>query len=338
MKEFIIFCQAPADVQYALAVYETNFDVGCFHFYTVNVENIFRYMTSLNLKKADVHFIPYPGNLNFKNIISIIKTKYYIHAVFAKYFKHKNNCVVYYFSNNFDWITFYCVKKLSIKNKVFNYDHYSSGTRNLKKNLTLKETYFLFIYKFITGIWFDYETINNIKGLFFNPAQYGSVNQEIKVSQNIYEKYSYKNEIDQQGTNALLFEADLTSYNFIKKYEVTMKNFVQILQNKGVDIHIKPHPRLGYSKFLDDLNLKSIPAYIPGEFISLAQYSAIFGIETVTIAKIAMHQGNAVYSILDLFDWNDASTREKYRMFLKEQSGGRVIFLKTTEDVKELKI
>ena len=77
MKEIVIFCQAAADVQYALSIYNTYRDTGTFRFFAVNVEGIYTFLTGLKLKNVHVNFIPYP-NLNIKNPKSIIQAKKYI--------------------------------------------------------------------------------------------------------------------------------------------------------------------------------------------------------------------------------------------------------------------
>lgn len=126
----------------------------------------------------------------------------------------------------------------------------------------------------------------------------------------------------------LFFESNEGNSHIIVNYEETLRNIINWLTETGATIYIKPHPRIGHSKFLEEYNsVRILPEYIPGEFISYGEFSAIVGISTVAIAKIAHISDISVYSLLDIFKFNDVLQKEIYRKYLIDQSDNKVKFV-----------
>jgi len=120
--------------------------------------------------------------------------------------------------------------------------------------------------------------------------------------------------------------------NNIENYEPTIKSIVEVFISNGITLYVKPHPRLGYSTFLDEYDVTILPSYIPGEFIDYHGFSAIVGIVTVAIAKIAVFSDVPTFSLIDLFKFKNISEKENYRRYLNEQSNHRIRFLKDVQE------
>lgn len=328
MKEIVIFCQAPADIQYALSLYDTYQNESTFHFFAINVEGMYQFLTGLKLKNAHIEFIPYP-NLNIRNPKSILKVRQYIKDNIKQHFRGLTNCEIYYFSNKYDWLVFAFIAYLAKRNKVFCYDHYAKSIPYEKNNIiSAKKLIALLIYFYLTRIILHYEWVNNRGVMSFNHDKYGISVREIRVSKEIFTKYAYNVEDSPLQNSILFFDSNISNADGIENYEETLRSIINFFMEKGFTLYIKPHPRLGYSKFLDEYDVTILPAYIPGEFIAYSQFSAIVGISTVAIAKIAICSDVPVYSLMDLFTFKNTSKKETYRKYLIDQSDGKVMFIR----------
>lgn len=328
MKEIVIFCQAPADVQYALSLYHTYQGEGTFHFFVINVEGMYTFLTGLKLKNAHIEFIPYP-NFKIKNPKSILKVRQYIKNNIKQHFQGLTNCEIYYFSNKHDWLAFAFIAHLAKRNKIFCFDHYAKAIPYRKKGLlSAKQLVLLLIYFYLTRGFLHYEWVNDKGVVSFNSDRYNIVDRAISISDEIYFKYAYHIKINRFHNSVLFFESKVSNHHVIVNYEETLRNVINYLLGKGVTIYIKPHPRLGYSKLLDECDVAILPAYIPGEFISYSQFSAIVGISTVAIAQVARRSDVPVYSLIDLFTFNNIAEKEVYRKYLIDQSDGNVVFIR----------
>ena len=157
--------------------------------------------------------------------------------------------------------------------------------------------------------------------------------RNVEVDKHIYYRYSYR--IRQVRENSLLFfEANHARNNdSIQNYEFRMRQIIQQLLDHGYNIYIKPHPRMWYSRFLDEYDVTILPDYVPGEFVDLEPFSAVIGIETVAIAKIAKYRKIPVFSVLELFDFRNRTSSEQYKEFLMDQSKGNLTFISTKEQL-----
>lgn len=332
MKKIVIFCGAPADVQYALSIYEKYRNEGKFHFFAIHVKGIYKFLTELRLKNAHVEFIPYP-NLNIKNPTSIIQVRKYIKTHIKRYFKDLRNCDVYYFSNKYDWLVYAFIANLAKKNKVFYYDHYAKSKPYKKKRLlSAKHMLIVLIYLYLTRVILHFEWLDDRAIISFSYVRYGIVEREIFPSAETNAKYAYHVDVNGMENSILFFESS-DDGDMIENYEATLKTVVNVFLNNGFKPYIKPHPRVGYSRFLDDYGVEILPSYIPGEFIDYDRFSAIVGIATVATAKIAIYADVPIFSLIDLFMFKNISEKETYRQYLSDQSNQKIKFVYDVEEV-----
>jgi len=335
MKKIIIFCQAPADIQYALTIYEREKSKSKVSIFCINVEGIFKFLSILDLKLDNMVFIPYPKYLSFKRPQTIIKEKLRIKKIYKKYFENIKNNKIYFFSHFYDWITFSFLMKLHRKNEIIFIDHYDSASisnfRNRKNNL--KDSIILLIYKYLTGIRFNFLEMEGIKKLEFPYEKYGIKRIELtNVDEKIYEKYSYKIDLS-QGNLILLFESDHSKQNTIKNYNEKIIEIVKELKNKGYKIYLKPHPRMGFSKPLENYICKIVPDFIPGEFINIRNFNAVLGIETVALVSFAKRGYDNIYSLINLFNFSQKIQKENYKKYLNSLSEGKIKFVDSVDNL-----
>jgi hypothetical protein len=331
MREVVIFCQASADVQYALAIYEQYRDVGRFRFFVINVLGIYNFLTDLHLEKARIEYIPYP-KLNPKSPKSIRNVRQYITWNIKQHFVKMKNCDVYYFSNKYDWLAFAFISHIAKRNRVFCYDHYAKSIPYIKKkSLPLKYFLKLIIYLYVTRVALHFEWINDRAVISFSYDKYGITERNLLLSGEINAKYAYRVDANDKGNRILFFESGNNANN-IENYEATIKSIVEVFISNGITLYVKPHPRLGYSTFLDEYDVTILPSYIPGEFIDYHGFSAIVGISTVAIAKIAVFSDVPTFSLIDSFKFKNISEKENYRRYLNEQSNHRIRFVKDVQE------
>ena len=329
MKNIIMFCQAPADIQYALSIYEREKSKSKISIFCINVEGMYKFLYSLDLKLEKLVFIPYLRNISIKKPHAVIKEKIRIKQIYNKYFKDTMKNKIYIFSHFEDWITFYFLTHLYKKNKVIFIDHYDSASisnlRNRKN--TLKDYIILLMYKYLTGIRFNFLEMGGFKKLEFPYEKYGIKKIEsINVDDKIFEKHSYKNN-SSQGNNILLFESDHSKIKTIEKYNEKTIEIVKELKNKGYKIYLKPHPRLGYSKYLKKYVYKVLPDFIPGEFLDSKKFNAILGLETSALVLHAKRGNGNVYSLINLFIFSNKIQKDNYKKYLNTLSEGKIKFI-----------
>lgn len=335
MKRIILFCQAPADIQHALTIYEREKSKSKVSIFCINVEGTYKFLSSLDLRLKQLVFIPSQKDFSLKNPIKILKEKMRLNKIYKKYFHQKQRYEIYFFSHFYDWITFSFLANLYKNNEIIFIDHYDSFSVShfrIKKN-NLKDSIILLMYRYLTGIKFNFFVLENTKKLEFPYQKYGIRRIEIaNVDKKIYEKYSYK--IDStQGNLILLFESDHSKQNTIKNYNKKIIEIVKELKNKGYKIYLKPHPRIGFSKSLKKYVFKVLSDFIPGEFIDEKYFCAILGVETCALTSFARRGFDNVYSLINLFNFSKKIQKENYKKYLNTLSEGKIKFIDSLDSL-----
>lgn len=330
MKNIIIFCQAPADIQYALSIYDKHKENAEISIFCVNVEGMYKFFSGLNLRLQKLVFIPYKQNFSLKNPIHILYEKIRLKKFYKIYFEDLEGNDIYFFSHFHDWITFSLVSKLSRYNTVKFIEHYDDCYANylpLQVKINLKERIYLFVLKFISNTKIRWLKTNIIRIPEFLYEEYDIEKKEApNIGEMLYERYSFKFK-NLKNEPILLFESDHTNTNSIINYENKIMSIVNTLREKGFTIYLKPHPRLGYSKHLKKYISGILPIYVPGEMINIKSFIGILGVETGVIANFANRMPGSIYSLINLFDFRDEQEKEMFKNFLVEQSNGNIKFI-----------
>jgi len=338
MKKIILFCQAPADIQYALTIYEREKKRSKISIFCINVEGMYKFLYSLDLKLEKLVFIPYLKNFSFKKPHAVIKEKLRIKQIYNQYFVNIKNSRIYFFSHFCDWITFSFLAKLYNKNEIVFIDHYDSTAtisrinfRN-KKN-SVKDSVILLMYEYLTDIKFNFFILEGAKTLEFPYEKYNIKKIKLlNVDEKIYRKYSFKIDISQDNP-ILLFESDYSKNNIFTDYNKKIIEIVKELKNKGYKIYLKPHPRIGFLKPLKKYVYKVLPDFIPGEFIDLKKFNAILGLETNALVSHAKRGNKNVYSLINLFNFSKKIQRESYKIYLNNLSEGKIKFIDSLDSL-----
>ncbi len=335
MKEIVIFCQAPADVQYALSIYHENKGKADISIFVTNVYGIYRFLKSLKLELKKLIFLPYYAGSSIKKLLKLLQMKYRLSKIYEAHFGEIANARVYFFSHFSDWMAFSLIARLATKNDIYFIDHYDKDTIKgfVPGKGDFKDTIKLIVYQYITNTklrWLRSVTGQKIEFLYYN---YGIRRKEAsRVDEKIYKLYSYTKG-NLKSRSVLLFDGNHSSNDSIVNYDEIISRFADALTKKGFHIYVKPHPRLGYSKILDNCNVDVLPSYVPGEFIDGTEFLAIIGVETVATAKFARNNESSVYSIIDLFEFRDEEVKKSFKEYLISQSEGKIMFASSVGDI-----
>ncbi len=332
----IIFCQAPADVAYVLTLYEKFKSQRSISIYVINVEGTYNHLKLLNLNIDSLQFIPYPDSYHlYRNPRKIIKARKEIIRL-QKQFRQIEGHEVYYSSNKWDWLTFACIHVMRGNNDVLTYDYHNTTERNVKTSLTVKNVIIRLVLYYITRVKLQLDQRFDRSVPFFPYFLYGVKKYDIKLLPEIFEKYSYQLE-NLSARAILLYEHDMAEEQTFIKYEETISTIIKRLLKEGYRVYVKPHPRIGYSKFLDNYDVTMLPGFITGEFLPVDRFQAVLGIWTTSIAKISLVRREIKsISLLEMFTPIISRDMETMRDYLISQSEGHIQFAKSIEDLLKM--
>jgi hypothetical protein len=334
VKKILIFCQAPADIKYALTIYERYKNDSDISIFTINVEGMYEFINNLNLDLASLVHIHYP-EYKIKNPISILKAKKYIRKKYKQFFINRERYHIYYFSNHYDFLTFYFLRRLSDSSSIFFVNHYDDlVSKNFKKPIfNIKDSVKMLILNSLSGCFLKFYSFNNriIPKFPYKKFKIKELKTDI-LDDEIYRKYAYN--IKAVGKKILYLEMDYGKVDLFDNYKKTTISFIEILREKGYKIYLKPHPRLGYSKFLDEYIYKIVNKDVPAEFIEIDNFDYVLGISSSAIAYFSKKQQSKVFSLLELYEYKSYEVKTRAKEYLEELTN-HVNFLKNIKEIEK---
>jgi|SaaInlStandDraft_4_1057021.scaffolds.fasta_scaffold38929_1 hypothetical protein len=323
MKQLILFSQAPADIVYVLSLYEQKKEQYKIKIIVVNVMNNFKFLSSLKLK-AEIEYIPVVGK---RKIFKMLFFFVYLRIIYLKLFNKIERSEVYFFSDIADYVTAFFIERLSFKHKVFYIDIKKvkePEIHSFKNNLSK------FAVQFILGIrinFFIFHTGGKSYQYLFDHSRV--IEKTLNPDDKVLNQYQYHVNSLVKNKKILFFEANSVLQNYYVNYEKMFRLCIEHLSKKYT-IYIKPHPRVGYSSFLNDCKVEIIESYIPSEFIFLKDFDIILGVETTAVATAKHHNK---YSIIDIFEFNDKNVKIKFKEYMDEVSKGSLLYI---SDIKKI--
>lgn len=293
MNKVLFFIQAPRDLKYAIYLYDQVRETHEVTFYVVDHISNYQFLKSHSNVSARVEFVP---NLSIKNAMNIIRERRRLPAIYSKEFSQVANAHVYFFSNFFDFKTFYFVSRLSKNNSVVFFDHYQQ-VRSVARRHNCVQKIKLGILKFITGLDFSISTAESI--VIFDYEQFAIEKRYEDVPSEEIDDYRVRLTV---ATRALLlFDSnDVQSADF-KNYQSVLEPILDILVEQGYTLYLKPHPRLGYSAFLDEYPCEMLDDNVPLELMDVSSFALILGNATAALA--GCDNAARVVSIMQLLDF-----------------------------------
>lgn len=301
MKDCIIFCQAPYDVQQVLNLYDRNKDTKRVIIIVVNVVNNYKFIKSLCLS-AKIYFLPIK---RLSSPLVLIKSLITVNKFYKKNLLSCKDSSVYFFSTSHDYVTALLIHKLISKNNINYMDLY--GIKNNYLN-DFRSTLKSYIFYLLTGI--NIRFFNNRVGAGYEYIISSKISKIEAETVNI-ELYKYRPKESCNRRKVLIYEGKGEISHLTDNYNEVLEKVILLLSSR-YDVYIKPHPRLGATDFIFDLSVEVIPSEIPAELIDTSGYLFIFGFASTSIAS-QIHSKK--YSLLDLCNFhekNDAALLKKY--------------------------
>jgi hypothetical protein len=223
-KTVVIFVQASRDIIYALHIIEQS--PNCkIRLYIVDHLTNFEVLKKLLPSDISIKFIE---NYKFSNPFYVFMDAIRLRAIYFKELSALRACKVFFFSNYFDYKTFYLVSALANKNDVTLVDHY-----NLQRNYNSSLRVFDYIRKFV--IWLVTFKLCHFTGEEYVPTFRFECEGIKKVAGPLVDKAvtkKYKTQIPLNSKSIILF--DLIEPNlFFKNYESVFLAVIDISINSG---------------------------------------------------------------------------------------------------------
>ncbi|NQU86426.1 MAG: hypothetical protein HQ541_11750 [Mariniphaga sp.] len=334
-NEVIIFSQAAGDTIHILDLYEKNRKNTKFSIYVIKNKNIYDYFNELDLRLKNLVFIPYPKRFGLYNIQLLRKEKKRINSLFKKHFINSVNHKIYFFAHVYDYLTMSFVLSLSKNNTVIfvDYDKYDTNKTLPKQFYHVKDKMLLTIYKYLVGKQLVLTEKKAIKLLFENTNI--KSNKTDEVSSKIKEKYSHNIANQSTGNSVLIFETPTAEASIIN-YKNTMIEILNILVKAGYKIYIKPHPYKGFSPFLRNYNVSICNANVPGELINTSGFNFIFGINSLSICRLAIDRYGSIYSLIQLFTFRRLNEKDYNIKYLLGQSNEKILFINSLNHLDKI--
>lgn len=335
----IIFCQAPADVPFVLAIYEEVVSRSAVSIFVINVNGLFTFLSSLNLQLEKLVYIPYKLN-NIKSIPHLLEEKRRINQLWEEHFEILDIAEVYFFSRFEDWLTAGFIHRFSKKmeTKIWYADHYDEASLLYKRRHKFNFRKFIYkkILKYLTGVNFSTQIIEKLPE--FPVSKYKIKKIRIELIPEVFNKYAYViDDFDLKIPGILFFDSPIekTVFNSLC-YDKSLVEIIQLLKDFGFRIIVKGHPRIGTSNAIKNLVDREIPSYVPGEFIDPDQFELCLGLYTTAICHFANNTNLPTFSLMKLFE---ASNPETYKIginYLIQQTDGKIHFCESLKDLETI--
>ena len=304
-------------------------------FFVFNVKELYRFLLSLNLDLDELVFIPHSQDFSIKNPILINKEKKQLDSIYFKFFNNIKNADIYIFSNVFNWRIFGIIGKLANYNKIYLIDILSYSYKKFPKNNSFKSKVITYVLRYITGIRYNVLIYPSSKYVYQFPyREYGI--QRIKpmpLNSNIFRKYSYNIQTIKKPS-IFFIESNYLRDRMLFNYQDRMTSVFEIIKKSNYKVYLKPHPRLGYSKFLKGYCEEILPGHIPAEFFNTDFFDAIFGVYSSALNHKARDKITCNYSLLNLLEHD--SEIDFMSDFKSSEEKNNVINIKSLSHLKEI--
>lgn len=334
--DIIIFIQAPADLRYALNIFEKN-EGKEFLFCIVNVEGIYKFVKELPLQKTEVIFIEYI-RYSIKKPLSILEAKIKFNSIY-NIFNTISVGEIYFFSRIDDWITCGLIGSLSKKEdiSIYYYNHYDDkGLQKINKRTIyyLKHWLHSKIAYYLTSSTFICRFFGKSLEFAFWKYKIKEIKPDNKISINKNFLYTLNN----INCKNILFFLTSEDLDFITKdSKIKLISLIDRISKRGnIDLYLKGHPRLGTP---DEIKLyfnHVIPNYIPAEFIDYKNIFLIIGLGTTALTyPINLNINKNVVSFVKSVDFKNNNNQEGYIKFLDELTNNQIKYI-SLEDIEKL--
>ena len=331
-----IFVQAPADLAFALSIYDAKRREGKPVELFVPASSIYEFVRSLPLDGAVVSLLE-DGFTSFpKTPRAIVRVRSRLRATYRGHFQTVPG-EAYFFTPLMDVTTCYFVSRLASRCPVFLADHYRLRDPQLTR--WGPKTWAKWgLLKFITGVGFAFcvrEELDDATYPVLPHERFGIKRIRPRIDPHVVERHRFP--IDSvAGRTAVLFVWDDDEVGFLQDPRESFRWMVDCLLRQGFRVYIKPHPRLGHPGFLERMNVHMLPAGVPAEFLDLEQFDIRVGVDSLALAYTAVVSGSPSVSLVNVVGFRDSATPGRIRRWLDQHAEGRILYPDTEAEFLSL--
>ena len=331
-----IFVQAPADLAYALSIYDDKHRQGKPVELFVRARSIYEFVRGLPLDGAVVSLLD-DGFTSFpKTPRAVVRVRSRLQTTYRAHFQAVPG-EAYFFAPLMDVTTCYFVSRLAGRCPVYLADHYRFRDPRLAR-WGPKTWAKWSLLKFITGVSFAFcvrEELDRATYPVLPHERFGIKLIRPHIDPRVVERYRFRTH-PAPGRAALLFVWDDEGVGFLREPRESFRWMVDCLQGLGFRVYVKPHPRLGHPGFLDRMNVRILPAGVPAEFLDLEQFDVRVGVDSLALAYTAVVSGSPSVSLVNVVGFRDPATPARIRQWLDQHAEGRILYPDTEAEFLSL--
>ena len=328
-EKIIIFSQAPADIKYVIDLYEKWHISHKIMICVTGVINNYRYLQSLNLN-SNLLFIPL---FTMKNPFNVVRQKLILGKIYKGTFQHYRGAKIYFNSKHFDFGTYYFLRKLHYSNTVYFFDlykHKGDITTSFPLRYILKKL----LLNCIVGNHISYMKVGAHLFPIFDYSHMKIEEIVLKTNPDNLSKYMFEVQVPFKRS-ILFFESNGQMDTHFVDYGKTLDQVLDVFRQSGFEVFIKPHPRIGYSRMLDDHGFIFIESYVPGEMIQIENFDYVIGFASTSLT-IAIDGGKTkALSLIDLLDYKSADNKAMMKEYLLRFNDS-LYFVQTLDELQSL--
>jgi len=271
MHDVVIIVNGPFYVLHALTLYEQLASQKHVSIVVTYVKSIHTYLESLNLTLRTLVFYDTSSipEIRLKHPLQARQIVAQARQRCRPLVNRFQDAEVYYSGDQVDLVELMLIMGLRRRNRIVNF-----GLPPYKivrdQPANLQESIYLRFMRYLTGAHYYYGSIEgsplNAHYALFDSRACGISEQVFDYDPAVLRKYCYRPPSRPIAPSVLFMENDLGGMFY--DYQQTTEAIIRELMAIGCSIHIKPHPRLGYSKFLDNLPVTILPAEIPCQLMT----------------------------------------------------------------------
>lgn len=337
-EKHLIICQAPFHVQYVLTIVnllaERNVKNDVL---VVNVEEVFTYLTQLNLGSTNLFF--YKDTIELSGVpglLSLRKNKSNIEEFFCEKISSAAYSHVSYFTNVYDWMTGYFVASLSRTAKMVFYEVEVHDVINRKigepSSFSMKKYVQVLAMRYVTGVEFCFRSLGNGSNPYFFPYESYSIERSsIQVKAEVLKKYVFK--YTGPKKSILIVEAKVAFY--FQNYEEEITRVLSMVRDTGYNIVLKTHPRIGAENFIYNLVDDEITSSMPSELIDASCFSMVIGSISTGLTSLQGSDGVPIISLIEMIDLVDENDRTRILSVLGTNKLQTILFPVSLQEIKD---
>jgi hypothetical protein len=332
VKRVLVFISAPHDVQYALSLYLKFRGTHQVSFYIV-FKPAYRFLSEMGLDDLSLTFIYEPSLPVLKNPIRLFFEKVRI-SRWGRRFGEIEGAEVYFFNDHWTWMEFGFLDILSQSNQLIlsDYRKTSFPFSPIMGKTNFKTKILFWVYQFLSPCHSEKEWFTERYPCLKYRLPSGTKSVATDLEPSVFTQFLHQIPPESQGSVLFLDDsnAGIKDALGVMDYPSVTAHFIMTMVSKGINVYIKPHPRVGMSSDWSEVEgVSLIPDYVPAEFIDLSQFSCVVSYTSSALCAMAKRRGIPCYSSVELYSHISAKAKAIVVAYIEKESEKNVVIVKS---------